>query len=396
MRFKKKILSPNTYRVGGEDVELDSGRFRKWVNNFRKLKKDGYRLPAPFYHDEKAVPVRLGATKKDVDAYNNGGFWERLWVAKKDGALWGEIDVPDPDKAKKLTTGEIKEVSPAIRETFETAESKTLNDVVTHIAMVTQPVAGAQEPFLAASHQLFGRSQEVSESGGSWDFQATNDIETIPENLNASTATLDDVIEVLAEMGLVLPVDTVENNFAERVTTAALAVRGAGKGRMKEQKTPPHQTVTYSKDLEEEPDMADEEKEVVETPEQVELARKYEATKKFAEQVATESLQKRIVDLNLSQEYMAKHISPLLETHDLQFSQDGNVIPGTLDIVLDAIEGMPKPEAAGTFNPFLMSRMVEKGTVEEPPADPKTAPKTDQEVDELLRTMPAFSSRMAP
>jgi hypothetical protein len=267
--FKKKILTPGTYRIKGQDHQLTTERFRKWVSNFRKLKKAGYDTPSPFYHDKNAKPVRLGAGKKDVDSYNNGGWWNRLWVAKKDGARWGELDVQDDAKAQKIIKGEIKEVSPAISPTFETSEGD-FSDVVTHIAMVTQPVAGRQEPFeaLSASHQFFARSlaltsnqangepkldsesEEEDATEGSWSFvmaqekpaskgavvmpkKPTPEQDQAMEVPEAATAGVEDALKILNDLGLVLPKDTDEKNFIERLITAACAIRGKGTGQMK-------------------------------------------------------------------------------------------------------------------------------------------------------------------
>jgi hypothetical protein len=123
---------------------------------------------------------------------------------------------------------------------------------------------------------------------------------------------------------------------------------------------------------------------------------RYEATKKWAEKVATESIQARIAALKLPEEYLKTHINPLLEKHELCFSKDGEIVPGELDRLLDAIEGAPAKKPA---NPFFMSRQVDapggNGRMEEPPAEPASAPQSEAEVDELISRVPAYSARMS-
>lgn len=433
--FKKKILAPSTYRVNGEDVTLDAGHFSKWVRNFQKLRKSGYRLPAPFYHDKRAEPIRLKPNQKDVDAYNNGGWWDRLWVSKRDGALWGEVDVPDEAKAKKLTSGEIVEVSPAIRAKYETNDLGTLEDVITHIALVTQPVAGNQEPFKIAAARCFARSMladptedDDDDDDDGWDFQIaesgkntaskgaaskapaakaqkkggvvvkpTNMPEQEMEAPEAATAGIEEALEILKELGILLPKDTDENNFIERLVTAGYAVRGSGKGQMREQVQPPQHGASFSR----EGDMAEKTPATTETPsltpeQQMELSR-YKSTKAWAERVATKSITKRIAALKLPADFRAKHIDPLLAKHELMFSKDGEIIPGVLDIMLDSLEEFKPAPPEKKPSPFFMSRQVggpEGGEIQDPPNEPDNAPQSDAEIDELIGSIPAFNARM--
>ena len=159
MKFKKEILQEGLYVVsdgkGGRAVQLlDRNRFDHWVKQAKAMKDAGLNIPAPDFHDPKAVPGERVGSK------SNYGFWEDLTLVDtvdSSGnavkAMEGFLDVPNEDDAKKIGTS-VRETSIYAVPEFIDGHGNVWKDVLTHIAVVTKPIEPGQKNFIRDNGEL--------------------------------------------------------------------------------------------------------------------------------------------------------------------------------------------------------------------------------------------------
>lgn len=343
-KFTKRILKPGKYLVstpeGREEVEITSSRLQKWVADFNKLLKNGLRIPAPWKHDKKAVPIG----KDDAGAKNNAGFWEKLWI-DEEGYLSGELDVPLAEDAKKVGTT-VREVSPRVLPGWKDGLGNEYDEPILHIALVTQPIAPGQDNFkpakkgelaIAMSHLIdLGDDTNDRDSGSdseksnkSFDDKGDGEAKSQQTTASASAATVKDVLAVLAKLGLKLPDDTSAQNLVERIVVAGEAIAA-------------------TKEVEEEPDDTTvAEGKGKETPPPIAMSEETMPANllSFAANKQKSEYKDRITALvktgRCTPAYAAKNLTPLAEGFELSaenIDDDGNLIPSTLDIRLEALE----------------------------------------------------------
>ena len=260
MRINKLIMKPNNYDipVKGSDGKLlrdESGkvklqkfkvpvsRTKHWANTFNSLRAKGRKFPAPWKHngsgpmDETSgtdilldEPYHNGEGKSGRLSKENGGFWEKMWTDKA-GNLWGQLDVPRKDDADKVGTV-VTEVSPYIKKNFIDGKEE-YEDCIMHVALVNHPVIPNQENFepetIAASIPLSDDDDQYVSLSWATLSEELDDVTgprtTGVNNLQSATnVSVAQVMQLLTKMDppVILPDDTGEENFLERLSIALL------------------------------------------------------------------------------------------------------------------------------------------------------------------------------
>jgi hypothetical protein len=344
--FVKQILKPGTYTVAGRQEFISPERIAKWVANFAKMQVNGLKIPAPWRHDPKAQPVRNQMDQQDTNAYQNGGFWRELWIDETDGSLHGAVEVPLSDDAKKVGTT-VKEVSPLIQSKWTDGNGSTYDDAITHIALVTHPVAPGQTNFegIALSQGAFVDAADLTLA-----HEEPDGDECDPKNVKATGATIAKALPILAKLGLGLPSDTDESNFAERIIVAALAIESHAA----------HDKEDEEENAEEPPKKSKEKPSPIAMSH--ELTPAQQAQLAFAQQTLRERYAARVEALvqsgRVSAKYALEKLKPLLETHEVAFAADGKPIDGPLDLILGSLESLPASSALTGSSPAKLKKGV--------------------------------------
>lgn len=430
--FRKRIVRPGTYTVRRKDGttarhHVGPKRFSKWIENFNSMRQAGLEVPAPWHHEPKAQPVRLDATPSDLDAYNNGGFWKRLWVDQKDNSLWGEVDVPRAEDADRFNKT-VNDVSLLAKPEWLDGTGRKYEDALTHIALVTHPVDKDSEGFVPADNAIALSLQDLYFA----DEPVPKDTETGME-VSAATASVKDVIRMLQEppCNLRLPDDTNSENFLERISTALVAVQGAQEGdeetdngsikepskKAKEQPGP----VAMAQPLElalsllsdaqvtnprtNKPYTAAELTELAKQDDQpkvtLQLSSQDQAAVDWARKVQTDSYKSRIEKCVREGRILpaqANEFAGMLDKGEIAFAfgDDGKPLPSVLDTVLKSWEAIPAGSVLTGNSPTAAARdakgqvfgeaafsLASAARMEEPDSDPG-APMTDEEVDKVV------------
>lgn len=232
---KKDIMPAGTYLVSGPNKQrieqtFTRERLKHFVEEFDRMKANGNRVPAPYWHDPEAIPVHVDDTENPLrKSRDNGGWWDRLWA--EDGRLFGEV-VPATDEDEQIIGTKVREVSPWIKSEWTDGKGNVYKDAITHLAMVTHPVVPGQENFLPAD-KLDKLEQSIAAGIclSITDFigLAPDDIERV-KNTKMSldeTSLIKKALEALRKVNFNLPPDTTEDNILERIVVAGEALAGA-------------------------------------------------------------------------------------------------------------------------------------------------------------------------
>jgi hypothetical protein len=149
MKFKKQILTEGLYLVGDgkggrKATFVTKDRINHWVNQHKAMRNAGLNIPAPEFHDPKAVP-----SEQPVGSKSNYGFWESLEQDQtEDGlvAMNGVLDAPHEEDAEKIGKT-VRETSIYAVPKFVDGHGNEWEDVLTHIAVVTKPIEPGQKNF---------------------------------------------------------------------------------------------------------------------------------------------------------------------------------------------------------------------------------------------------------
>jgi hypothetical protein len=144
MKFKKQILRPGVYYVNdgnnGRRLEyITAERLKHWADQHKKMVKAGLHVPAPAVHKKDANPTNSQKTSKD-----NFGWWEQIDFTGE--ALEGVVNIPVQSDQERIGKT-VKEVSIYAKPKFVDGLGNEWNDVLTHIAIVTNPIEPNQKNF---------------------------------------------------------------------------------------------------------------------------------------------------------------------------------------------------------------------------------------------------------
>lgn len=233
--FKKVILSPGVYHAPQGKLHATPGRVRGWARTFKRMQKNGIRVPICWGHQPGAIPG--DGQDKSNRQYElsrfNAGYIRDMQVASS-GALEGVLDIPgaDVDEDGNLVTWAqmpdgrkvrcaIKEVSAAIRD-WKDGKGRDWPDAIMHVALVPLPVVAGQEGFEASLGTDTSAPGEIYLSLSTYLGDDLTEGESMPmiEDVETPDGGMDSMAEclsVLEQLGLPLPADTDESNFCERV-----------------------------------------------------------------------------------------------------------------------------------------------------------------------------------
>lgn len=247
-RVTKKIVSEGVYRLAdGRLVPIDANRINHWASEFNRYRRAGNLLPGPWSHIDPTTkqPVVMGPHLERSDI--NAGFWENLRVETDPQfgvTLIGDIEVPgdlnDPNTPAGKIGKTVRETSIYVAPEFTDGAGNRYTDVPLHIALVTHPIQPGQsnfQPAIAMSQLAFtmaavppsasgdasssygGNSDKPSDDAG----KKTQQQDGKPAGAvppNASSPDIGSVLQALQACGIVLPKDTNDTNFLERLMVA--------------------------------------------------------------------------------------------------------------------------------------------------------------------------------
>ncbi len=359
------IPSLNSGKGGYKDITKED--IDKWAGSAKGLQSAGHKIPAPWKHTTKAVPVVVGDDGTDTTSYENGGYWDTIWSQKngKTGKqeLRGVIDAPgsedDPSSPFGKLGSTVQDTSIYIRDTWKDGKGKTWKEPVMHIALCTHPIEPGQDNFKPVQGGL-----------------------VVAMSMATSEAMVPDLLVTLRNsVGIVLPEDTNTKNFLERLHVALLQKTGDGAGTTTKppqgarEAQPPLIAMSFSDGqlngmlIQVNPDTgANWTKEEIEkstgqtfemssTPPVVEKVEppnpNHDAKMALMMSMLNKSeSEKRITRVTalinsgrITEEYAKEYLEPQLDGFKMSFGSNNEPLPHELDTLLVALEAAPAPIA---------------------------------------------------
>lgn len=262
-KLRKDTLYAQTYVLAdGRPVTYTSDDVRHLRSRLREMLSVG--VPIPFYleHADDEEPKPKRNWDYAADRTRNTIGWVSDGSVPSEGLLETILEVPDELEASKLPS--IRFVSPQIETDFRDGDGRVWPGLsITHVAATARPIQMRQKPFTAASRLSMAVGNKVRLSLGDEPMAEEMDKEkdkeppmekkdekpdespAPPPEMVVPESTVDEaaetearmgelkyfqtILEDLKSIGLHLPENTTPENFAERVHTACLTLKGDGK-----------------------------------------------------------------------------------------------------------------------------------------------------------------------
>ena len=241
--FRKSMLKIGTYHSPDGEVEITPERLQHWSQEFGKLTSAGQVVPMHWDHSDKLEdlqPISMDSfARRDRSAANSVGRLTKFNVAPDGQSAEIEFVTLTSDATEKTKNNAVY-VSPVIFPEWKDGAGNTYTDVITHMDIVDHPVdhsQGPARPVKCAIRMGYGKPYKMSEENMEDEDKKAKDEETVdvedvtemgmdeemPMPEEPAGPSIQDVMQALGRLGLVLPSDTDESNFVDRVRTAAIA-----------------------------------------------------------------------------------------------------------------------------------------------------------------------------
>lgn len=251
--FVKTILKPDTYHSPDDKLEATVQRAKHWHDEHQRAKASGLVIPMRWNHSKKKEEM-LPIKQEDFDGQAQNTIGTISNVSLVDGGTGGielTMSVTDPIAEGRFDRNEVF-VSPVIwDEPFTDGRGTTLQDFIGCVDAVNYPVDQNQGPFkkIAASlvpcrirlglspklYRLSGDSKVADDEGDD-----DKDKPEVPPKADENPdlpkgdeakgdQQMEAIIAHLATAGYVLPADTDDSNFKDRLLTSLLTKNAADK-----------------------------------------------------------------------------------------------------------------------------------------------------------------------
>jgi hypothetical protein len=232
--FHKAILKVSDYHSPDGRVSVTKQRLKHWANEIGRLQRAGYTIPMHFDHGkdlESMSPVRLDLNDKTRSASNTVGKLKDFKVAKDGLSAEITVETLTPSATEKVKSNAVF-VSPVIMDSWTDGANNRYSDIITSVDLVDHPVDHSQGPFytatpepiccalrMSATTQIYRLSENPNVENEDQEMPTEETPEATPEGSSTSVA---DVLAELAKLNIILPDDTTEANFLDRLRPALM------------------------------------------------------------------------------------------------------------------------------------------------------------------------------
>jgi hypothetical protein len=278
--FRKTMLRVGTYHSPDGRVDVTPERLRHWSNEFQRMKQARQVIPMHWDHGSDLESLSPIPADKFRSAKNTVGRLAGFKLAPDGKAAEVLFETLDPVATKKVATNAVY-VSPVIMPQWRDGAGNVYRDSITSMDLVNHPVDHSQSParpaaptaviacalrmsaspvpyrlstMAAPTKPTKPKDDELDsdflegEDEGEIDLDSEADLdlgegddagmpdppmdpETSPADVGPETPAgvgAAEMLVALADIGIVLPSDTTDANFMDRLRTALIAKKGAG------------------------------------------------------------------------------------------------------------------------------------------------------------------------
>lgn len=276
--FQKSILKVGRYHSPDGEIEVTPQRLRHWANQFKRLHNARQVVPMHWDHGsdlENLQPVAMDAfQRRERSARNSVGRMRDFRVSPSGDSAEVIFETRDAQATKAVGQNNVY-VSPVIFPKWRDGAGNQYRDLITHLDLVNHPVDHSQSdarpvktsnrmPVVACAlrmgldvkpyrmgalavdderddmelendgtDDLMGDGDQMADDGGEmadqgdFDMGSDDDYDFLDDGIDEPEGPgVGDLMMALADHGVVLPDDTNDSNFMDRLRTALIAKKG--------------------------------------------------------------------------------------------------------------------------------------------------------------------------
>lgn len=225
--FRKSTLKVNTYHSPDGTVDVTPERLAHWASEFQRMSDAGQVIPMHWDHSnnlEDLQPISMDSfsKQKSRSAKNSVGRLSKFELADDGQSADIEFITLTKDATEKVDANAVY-VSPVIFPEWKDGQGNSYTDVITHMDLVNHPVDHSQGPavpvddpeYVACALRMGLQSHPYRLSA--------EDTSEITDDGDDSGPNIPELLELLAKHELILPKDTDESTFFDRLRTALTA-----------------------------------------------------------------------------------------------------------------------------------------------------------------------------
>lgn len=374
--FRKAILKVGKHQSPDGEVNVTRKRLKHWADQFAAMKRVGLSVPVGFDHSDdpkKMVPLSANDERSARDAV---GKLRDVQLDPSGDRARIVLDIPDEADAKKARHN-VVEVSPVILDEFTDGSGKKWTDCFGHMDLVLHPVDHGQTPFesvpaIACSLRLGIDLSKKKTKGRIYRMAEADVADEKPndkpgEGDETDKGVLSKVIEELAEMGIVIPEGTTDENFLDHLHTAILT----------------HKATKEAEGNDNDPDNPEEPPVNEASPAIAAMSLRLKGLETRLVNEQRGKLTGRIDTLLKSGRIappMAKSLTTRLSATKMALSQNGEPVKASIEETIEALEQLPE---GATWDASQRLRMA---TEQRPPKE-MTGEVTDEEAERIVDEM---------
>lgn len=225
MKVKAQVLRQGKWKHNAGVYACTPAKVMHHAKRFEEVTRLGYVLPYSIEHDQFELMTQA-EYEKNKDKFL--GKAAAVQLAKDGKGLDIELDVPNEKDAKYLKG--MRFVSPGIREDIQLGGKTLYGETICHVAATALPCQ--EQNAIAALSMVrlsYGEDDMADEPKKK---KKEGEDEDEGEGMKDG-ARFKKLLQVLAEVGLIVPDDTTEENICDRLETAAMTFigkKGEGEG----------------------------------------------------------------------------------------------------------------------------------------------------------------------
>jgi len=259
-RLTKSMLRVGTYQSPDGTIEVTPERLKHWQSTFREMKAENLGIPSGWDHGSnpaETAPVAFSTSKdKKRSAKNSVGWLDDFKVADDGNSAELTLDLLDDTAADKAEKNLVQR-SPIIYPSWRDGKGRDWQDCITHVDLVHHAVDASQSKFKRAEEGALACALRMSlddgkklshyrmadddnpfkksgdDDGGDDEAAKASAEDDNPDMPKPAGPEQDKQLEAIiahlavAKGPVVLPSDTDDENFKDRLLTALMTAKAA-------------------------------------------------------------------------------------------------------------------------------------------------------------------------
>lgn len=235
--FTKAVLNVGTYESPDGVVEVTPERLKHWAQQVSRMQDTGYAIPMHWDHasdTDLLEPIRMDVLRKNESrsAKNTVGKLISFDVQPDGQSAELTVETLTADATEKASSNAVF-VSPVIFDKWKDGAGNQYTDTIGSVDLVDHPVDYKQGPFkpvVKCAIRMSAKPTKIYKLSEVTPVDQEDKASDVQDESGATSSTsIKDVLDALAALKIILPEDTTDANFLERLRPALLTAAAQDK-----------------------------------------------------------------------------------------------------------------------------------------------------------------------